>query len=477
MPWAVLLQSEYRRIKKATLDLARTNPIILVAIFAVAAGTLAVAVRLADVLSILSALPGGPSSASVFLLFIGLIVGASFSLLLPEERHFDEQFRLVPVQRTGILIGLRVLPFVLIVGITAVPILAMMWRLYTLVGLSAHGTWVVVFGLLFLSAAIQGAAVSEAKRGYGSWGLFSLGTLALVGTVVMSAGLSLGVGGSWNWLATFLPVTTLSPDGKLGATVPPIPVVVVGVAFAVVLSVVAWIAYSLRPAPPPRRRRIEFSVPIGRGTPGAFTAWATLTTLRESQSLSMLALAILVGIGTAVLFSLLGGDTADVLGPLVLFTVLYLSAPVVLLFSEGRALGIWLLKTVPLSGTSIALAWWISTLLLTVAVGIMVLIPSLVGFAREGGTAVGLVFALIVIASSATLVGRLLPWSRESPAKQLFSGLSMMVASGGVFYVGIQIGGLVDRILGESFLTVPTIGLLLLAVTGASSAAIEWLDS
>ena len=53
----------------------------------------------------------------------------------------------------------------------------------------------------------------------------------------------------------------------------------------------------------------------------------------------------------------------------------------------------------------------------------------------------------------------------------------MMVASGGLYYVGITIGGLADGILGESVLIVPIIGLLLLAGTGALSAAIEWLDS
>ena len=477
MLWAVLLQSEYRRVKKATLDVASTNPIILVAIVGVAVGIVAIAVGLADVLAILSFLPGGPSKASVFLLLIGLVVGISFALVLPEERYFDEQFRLVPVRKADILIGLRVLPLVLMAGVIAIPIMAMTWRLYALAGIPASGAWSVVFCLLYLSAAVQGASLSQARRGYRSWGLFSLGTLALAGTVALSAGLSLGVHGSWFWLATFLPVTTLGPDGVLGATVPPIHIVAVGVVSSAALSVVAWIAYSLRPTPPPRRRRIEFSVPIGKSTPGAFTAWATLTTLRESQARSLLALAVLVGIGTAVLVSRLGSDTADALGPLVLFMILYFAAPVVLLFSEGRSLGVWLLKTVPASGMSIGLAWWISTLFLTAVVGIVVLIPSLVGFVRESGTAVGLMFALIVIASSATLVGRLLPWSRESPAKQLFSALAMMVASGGVFYVGIQIGGLVDGILGESVLTVPIVGLLLLAATGASSAAIEWLDS
>ena len=477
MLWAVLLQSEYRRVKKATLDVASTNPIILVAIVGVAVGIVAIAVRLADVLALLSVLPGGPSNASVFLLLIGLVVGISFALLLPEERYFDEQFRLVQVSKADILIGLRMLPFVLMVGVTAIPILAMTWRLYALAGLFASGAWSVVFCLLYLSAAVQGASLSEALKGYRSWGLFSLGTLALAGTVALSAGLSLGAPSSWVWLATFLPVTTLGPDGTLGATVPPIYIVTVGVVSSAALSVIAWIAYSLRPTPPPRSRRIEFSFPIGKSMLGAFTAWATLTTLRESQARRLLAFAVLVGIGTAVLVSWLGGDTADVLGPLVLFAILYLAAPVVLLFSEGRSLGVWLLKTVPASGTSIGLAWWISTLLLTVAVGIVVLIPSLVGFVRESGTVVGLMSALIVIASSATLVGRLLPWSRESPARQLFSALSMMVASGGMFYVSIEIGGLVDGILGESVLSVPIIGLLLLAATGASSMAIEWLDS
>ena len=477
MPCAVLLQSEYRRVKKAVFELARTNPIILVAIVAVAAGSVALAVRLADVFAILSVIPGGPSGVTVFFLLTGPVVGLAFALLLPKERYFDEQFRLVPVRKAEILIGLRVLPFVLIVGVVAVPILAMMWRIYALAGVPAHGVWAGVFGLLYLSAAVQGAALSEALRGYRSWGLFWLSTLALLSTVAVSFALSLGVQGSWAWLATFLPVTTLDPGGTLKATTPPIHIVVVGAVSSVVLSITAWIAYSLRPDPPPRRRRIEFSAPMGRSTPAAFTAWAILMTLREGQSRSMLALAALVGIGTALLFSWLDSDITDVLGSLTFFMILYLAAPVVLLLSEGRSLGIWLLKTVPASGTSIGLAWWISTSVLTAAVGVVVLLPSLVGFVRESGTAVGLMFALVVIASSATLVGRLLPWSRESPSRQLFSGLAMMVVSGGVFFVGFRIGGLAESILGESVLTVPIIGLFLLVGTGALSAVIEWLDS
>ena len=139
MPWAVLLQSEYRRVKKATLDVASTNPIILVAVVGLAVGIVAIAVRLGDVLAIFSILPGGLSSASALLLLTGLVVGISFALLLPEERHFDEQFRLVAVGKAEVLIGLRVLPFVLMVSVIAIPVLAMMWRLYALAGLPQVG--------------------------------------------------------------------------------------------------------------------------------------------------------------------------------------------------------------------------------------------------------------------------------------------------------------------------------------------------
>ena len=433
---------------------------------------------------------------------MGLVFGYGFALLLPKERYFDEQFRLVPVRRAEILIGLRVLPFVLIICVTAVPLLAMVWRLYALVGVPAHGGWVVIFGMLYLAAAVQGAAVSEALRGYRSWGLFWVGTLALAGTVALSFALSFGVQGSWSWLATYLPVASFDPeavvettgagqaasmsdatmesldlDGIFETSTPQAHVAVIGAAASLVLSAVAWIAYSLRPDPPPRRRRIEFSAPMGKSIQSAFTAWAALTTVREGQARSMLMLAVMVGIGTALVFSWLSSDVADALRWFALFMILYLAAPVGLLFSEGRALGIWLLKTVPASGTSIGLAWWISTSVLTAAVGVVVLLPSLVGFVRESGTAVGLMFALVVIASSATLVGRLLPWSRESPSRQLFSGLAMMVVSGGVFFVGFRIGGLAESILGESVLTVPIIGLFLLVGTGALSAVIEWLDS
>ena len=477
MPWAVLLQSEYRRVKKAILDIAHTNPIILAAIVAVAAGSVAFAVRLADLLAILSVIPGGASSVTVFFLLTGFVVGLAFALLLPKERYFDEQFRLVPVHKIEIFIGLRVLPFVLIIGVTTVPLFAMMWRLYALAGVPVHSAWALVFGFLYLSAAIQGAAVSEVLRGYRSWGLFWLGTLALLGTVTVSFALSLGAQGTWSWLATFLPVATLDPEGTLKATTPPVHIVVVGMVSSAFLSVTAWITYSLRPDPPPRRRIIEFSAPVGRNTPAAFTAWAMLTTLREGQARSMLALAAFVGIGMPLMFSWLDSDVTDVLALLTFFMILYLAAPGVLLFSEGRRLGNWLLKTVPASGMSIGLAWWISTSLLTIAVGVVVLTPSLVGFVRESSMAVGLMLALIVIASSATLVGRLLPWSRESPTRQLFSGLAMMVTSGGAYFVGFRIGGLAESMLGESVLIFPIVAVLLLAGTGALSAAIEWLDS
>ena len=502
MLWAVLLQSEYRRVKKAALDLARTNPIILVAIVAVAVGSLALAVRTGDSFAVFSLIPGGFSGLTVSLLLVGLVVGFGFALLLPKEGYFDEQFRLVPVRKADILIGLRGLPFVLIVSVIAIPLFAMTWRMYALVGVPAHGGWVVIFGMLYLAAAVQGAAVSEALRGYRSWGLFWVGTLALAGTVALSFALSFGIQGSWSWLATYLPVASFDPeavvettgagqaasmsdatmesldlDGIFETSTPQAHVAVIGAAASLVLSAVAWIAYSLRPDPPPRRRRIEFSAPMGKSIQSAFTAWAALTTVREGQARSMLMLAVMVGIGTALVFSWLSSDVADALRWFALFMILYLAAPVGLLFSEGRALGIWLLKTVPASGTSIGLSWWISTSLLTMAVGAAALVPSFIGFGRKSGGAVELALALIVIASSATLVGRLLPWSRESSTRQLFAGLSMMVASGGLYYVGITIGGLADGILGESVLIVPIIGLLLLAGTGALSAAIEWLDS
>ncbi len=502
MLWAVLLQSEYRRVKKAVLELARTNPIILVAIVALAVSGVAFALRAADSFALFSFLPGGLSGVIVFLLLMELVLGFSFSLLLPKERYFDEQFRLVPVRKVEILIGLRGLPFVLIVSVFAIPMIAMTWRMYALVGVPAYGIWAGVFGMLCLVAALQGASVSEAVRGYRSWGLFLVGTLALAGTVALSFVLSFGVQGSWSWLATYLPVASvdveavleatgsdlpastfdptfqsLDPDRIFETSVPPTYISATGAAASIVLSAIAWIAFSLRPEPPPRRRWIEFSAPIGKNKPLAFTAWAVLTTLREGQARSFLALAIMVGIGVGVLFSLLGSDILDALGTFAPFMILYLAASAGLIFSEDRSLGIWLLKTVPASGTSIGLAWWISTSFLTAAIGILVLAPSLVGFARENATTGGLILMLLVITSSATLVGRLLPWSRESPTKQLFGSLALMVASAGVFYVTISIGGLAEDILGESILIVPIVGLVLLAGTGALSVAIEWLDS
>lgn len=502
MLWAVLLQSEYRRIKKAVLEIAGTNPIILVAIVAVAVGGLALALRAADSFVIFTILPGGLSGVIVFLLLIGLIFGLTFSLVLPKEAFFDEQFRLVPVRKADLLIGLRGLPFVLLVGVIGVPIFAMTWRMYALLGVPAHGVWAGVFGMLYLAAALQGASIQEALRGHRSWRLFWAGTLALLGTLALSVALLFGVQGSWSWFATYLPMASFDIEAALEATgtdltgsisdaaleaidldrvieisTPPILVAVTGAATSIILSAVAWIAYSLRPDAPPRRKRIEFSAPMGKSVPAAFTAWATLTTLREGQTRSLLALAVTVGIGTALVFSWLSNNFADAMGLLVVFMILYLAAPVGLLFSESRTLGIWLLKTVPASGTSVGLAWWISTSLLTVAVGVAALAPFLAVFVRESALAMGLMLALIVIASSTTLVGRLVPWSRESPARQLFAGLALMVASVGGYYAAITIGGLAGRILGETILIIPIIGLLLLVGTGALSAAIEWLDS
>ena len=471
MLWAVLLQSEYRRVKKAALELARTNPIILVAIVALAAGSVAIAVRFGEFFAILSLIPGGISGVTILLLLIGLTTGATLSVIGPKAALFDEQFRLVPVRHVTMFVGLRGLPIILLATIFTVPMLAMTWRLYSLVGVPTPIVWAGVFGALYVSAILQGAAILEAFRGYQSWSLFGVATVALMGTIGVSFLLSFGIHGPWVWLAIYLPDGSLNPGG-FAVVLPPSYVAAIGAAGSMALSAIAWIIYSLRPDRPPRMRGIEFTAPMGRNVPSAFAVWALLTTLRQGHSRNALALTMLTGIGAAVFLYRWHSGTSSILVVLLAALLFMMSAGVVLAFSEDRWEGTWLIKTVPASGYSIGLAWSIATSVLTIAVGFLVVAPMLVGV---GYAAIQiLLLFLVAYACSVTVVGRLLPWRSKSYSDQILTAFALMFGVAVAYYLGITIGTWIGGIIEP---IVPVVAFALLGGTGISSVAIEWLDS
>jgi hypothetical protein len=475
MRWAVLLQSEYRRVKKAALELARTNPIILLAIVAVPGGMLSFAFRAAEFFAVFAFIPGGLAGLHVLLLSFGLVTGVSFALTAPRERSFDEQFRLTAARPLEVLLGLRVLPLLIVVGVLAAPFVVMVWRVYALVNVPAPGAWAGVFALFYLTAAIQGAAAAEALRGYRAWQLFALATAALLGTVGVSLALAFGAHVPWYWLATYLPVADFGLGG-FAATLPPAPVTALGATATAILSVIAWTAYSLRLDPPLNRRRITFSAPIGGGIVGVFCAWSALTLLRQGQARSMLALTLLTGIGAAALLSRWpssGTVTAAVLltAPLLLF----LAATAVLTLSEDRVAGAWLLKTLPAAGASIGLAWWAATALLTVLSGSMALAPS-AAFSGSGVVSFMLVL-LSAFAAVTPLVGRLLPWSRQSFFKQLAAAIGLFVGVLAAYSASGLLAAPLAHTLGAETLSVPLTALAVLAAAAAASVTIEWLDA
>lgn len=478
MLWAVLLQSEYRRVKKAALELARTNPIILVAIVALAAGVTALGVRSADFFAAFSLVPGGLSGLTVVFLLFGSVMGFTLALTLPMEGHFDEQFRLTKVSPMEISIGLRGIPLLLVAAASAVPPVAMMWRLYALVGVPTHTAWMGVFAILYLTATIQGAALAEAPRGYRSWRMFAIATLFLSGALAGSVILSFLAQDTWYWLATYLPSASIGPDG-FAVTLQPAYAAVVSVAASMVLSVAAWIVFSLRPNRPRPRRRIEFSAPMGAGIHGAFPAWAGLTILRQRESRNLLVLTILTGIGTAAFLSLApSSGTVPILVTLIASMILLQAAVVVLTFSEDRSAGSWLIGTIPASAASIGLVWWVAASSLIAAIGCLALAPSIVWFSTDG-TTMFLVLSIAIYASVATIVGRILPWSRESPARQFVATAAMM---GGVvlvyyvYYTVSQFASQIEDSLGTNIPSFSMVALLLLAAC-ASSVAVEWMKS
>ena len=478
MLWAVLLQSECRRVKKAATELGRTNPIVLAAIAALAAGITALSVRSADFFAAFSLVPGGLSGLTVVLLLFGSVMGFVFALTLPKEEYFDEQFRLTKVSPMDISIGLRGIPLLLAAGASGVPAAAMMWRLYALVGVPAHGAWAAVFAILYLSAAIQGAAIVEAARGYRSWRLFAVATLALGGALAGSILLYFPSQDPWYWLATYLPSASIEADG-FAVTLQPAYAAAIGAAGSGVLSVAAWTAYSLRPDGPRRRRRIEFSAPIGAGMIGAFPAWAALTIVRQREGRNLLALTMLTGVGAAALLSRApGSGTASILVTLTASMVLIQAAVVVLTFSEDRAEGSWLVGTIPVSPASIGLAWWMTASSLTAAIGYLALAPSIIWFSPDG-VAMFLTLLIVIYASVAAVVGRILPWSRESPARQLAATAAVVAGAAIVYYAYYTVSQFAAQIedgFGTNAASLAMIGLMLLAAC-ASSAAVEWMKS
>lgn len=229
MSWMLLLQSEYRRVKKAVLTLGSTHPLVLAAAVALAVSAVVLAVQVGEALFVISFIPGGLSGFTIFILLAGAVLGFAASLVLPREAYFDEQFRSIPVRRIEMFIGLRALPLVFIMSLIAIPTLAMLWRLYALVGVPVPGFWVGIVGILYMAVSIQGASISEAARGHGSWGLFSVATLVIAGTLVMSLLPSVVTNSPWLWLATYLPQASLHLE-EFSLTLPPVHIAVVGAA-------------------------------------------------------------------------------------------------------------------------------------------------------------------------------------------------------------------------------------------------------
>lgn len=263
MSWILLLQSEYRRIKKGFYALATTQPMILLAVVALAIGAIALAVRAGETLFIISFIPGGLSGITVFVLLVGLISGFAITLILPKATYFDEQFRSVPIRDIETYVGLRALPLVIMAVVIAIPPMLMLWRIYTLVGVETSTFWVIVASILFVAVALQGSACSEALRGHRSWILLFVGTLGIVGSIVVSLLLPMNSHTSWAWLATYLPQASLS-QGEFSLALPTVYAALVGAVVSLFLSASAWTIYSFRPDPPFRRRRLRPVFPIGR---------------------------------------------------------------------------------------------------------------------------------------------------------------------------------------------------------------------
>ena len=476
MSWMLLLQSEFRRVRKAVVSLGSTHPIVLAAIPAVAVCAVVLAVRAGEAFFIIAFIPGGLSGFTIFLLIVGAVCGYAVSLMLPRETYFDEQFRSIPIRKIDLLMGLRALPLVLMTGLATILVMAMLWRIYAIVGVPATAFWVGIAGILFMSVSIQGASLSEAVRGHASWGFFSLATLAVASTPVVVLMLSAVIDSPWRWLATYLPQASLRL-GEFSLALPPVHVAAIGAGISMLLSAFAWIGYSLRADRPPRQRRLHLTVPMGKGAVTTCLSWAILTTLRQSDSRNFLILTVTIGIGAVVLLSswpVRGTDTLMLL--LTSNLVLYSTALAVLTLSEDREAASWLVKTIPVSRRTVALAWCIPTCLLVFTVGTVSSLPAVIGFGR-GITVWLLIVLLVAYACCTPVIGRLLPWNRRSPSRQLLISVALMVGAGATFYLFDWLGTLAAPIFGSTVLFVPVGGFLLLIGAGALSTAIEWADS
>ena len=473
MPWMALLQSEYRRIRKGVLELGRTHPIIIPAVVAVAVGVLALAARTGEVLALVAFVPGGLSAVVFFLLSVGALIGFSLSLTAPNISYFDEQFRLVPVRTVEIFVGIRAVPFILVTTLMAIVMSTMVWRLYAVVGVPASGIWAGVFGVLYIGVGIQGAAVAEALRGYRSWKLFAAATFALGCTFVISLLSSFGVQDPWTWLATYLPSASVGPDGVLVTAVPPLHLSAIGVAATPFFSVISWTAYSLRPDPPPRRRKLVVSVPTGNNVFIAFAVWAALTTLRYGPSRNRVVLAVLAGLGAAALLSRIQAGSS-VLAILVVFGLFVIASEVALVLSEDRSIGSWLIRTVPVHAWLIGLAWWTSISLLVIAVGTLAAAPSILGFTHS--SIVDVAPIAILYASSAAVVGRVLPWSRQSLPKQFLTSFAVTVGAAAGYAAIIGVAARTEAFVGSA-LPAAAFAAGLIVVSAGLCAVIEVIDS
>lgn len=218
-----------------------------------------------------------------------------------------------------------------------------------------------------------------------------------------------------------------------------------------------------------------------KGIITACISWAVLTVLRQPDSRNLLALAIATGMGTMVLLS--NWTVSGTHSLIVLLSsnmALCVTASAVLTLSEDREAASWFVKTVPVPGRSIALTWWIPACLLVFAIGSLSALPAAVGFGPSS-TTWQLIVLLAIYACCTPIVGRILPWNRRSPSKQLLVTVALIAGVGATYYVVDLLGNLATGpIFESSTLIIPISGLLLLLLMGAgalASTAIEWMDS
>ena len=156
--------------------------------------------------------------------------------------------------------------------------------------------------------------------------------------------------------------------------------------------------------------------------------------------------------------------------------VLSVAALTILTYSEDRDAAAWLMKTIPASARSIALSWWIPASFLMSVVGTLTVLPLVL---RVGQGSVVWVWSMLLItyACCTPIIGRLLPWNRRSPSRQLIVTFALTVMVGAMLYLFDGLEVLVGPVLASNVLFIPTVGLIALVGTGVLSAAIEWMES